>query len=61
MFVIIFVKPFNISKFMIIDLTLFSKVRLFELKQISETFLSCSYTLLCRLILTVQEKNKVEN
>ena len=52
-------KPFNIGKLIIIDLSLFSKVRLFEFKQYFSKFLQCSYTLLCQLISTVQENNKI--
>ena len=58
MFVKTLVKPFNISKFMIIDLSLFTKVKLIELKHYFSNFLSWSYTLLCLLISTVQENNK---
>ena len=58
MFVKTLVKPFNISKFIIIDLSLFSKVRLFEFKHYFSNFLSCSYTLLCCKISSVQKNCK---
>jgi hypothetical protein len=52
------VKPFNIRKIRIIDLSLFSKVRMFAFKHRFPKFLSCSYILLFRLISAVQENNK---
>jgi hypothetical protein len=58
MFVKTLGKPFNISKFLFIDQPLFSTVRLFEVKHYFSNFFSFSYTLLCRLIGTVQENNK---
>ena len=49
MFVKTLEKHFIINKFMIIDSSLFSKVKSFEFKH---------YTVLCRLISTVQENIK---